>query len=350
METKVVIMKEEDIQEDDLKEAAQYIKNGEIVAFPTETVYGLGANALDEKAVSKIFEAKGRPQDNPLIIHVCDKNITPYVRDISEKAERLMELFWPGPLTLLFYKKDIIPYKTSAGLSTVGVRMPDNKIALKLIEQSGVPIAAPSANLSGRPSTTNVHHCIEDLSGKIPYIIGSEESRVGVESTIVDCTGQTLCVLRPGGITLEQLRMVDSNVYIDPAILKKEEADLKPKAPGMKYRHYAPKSPLKIVKGDVQRTITQINHMIQQYKLQGKLVGVLATEETKNSYIDAEVIFSVGSREKIEEIAYNLFDALRKFDSTDVDVIISEAFEEENIGVAIMNRLKKSAGFNIIEV
>lgn len=350
MKTKIIILKQNDIDEKIIEEAAQCIKNGEVVAFPTETVYGLGADALNSKAVNKIFQAKGRPQDNPLIIHVADFNIEKYVKEVPEKARKLMEKYWPGPLTLILNKSDMIPENTSAKLSTVGVRMPDNPIALELIKKSGTTIAAPSANISGRPSPTEVEHCIEDLDGKIPYILGGGSCNVGVESTIVDCTSNTLCVLRPGGITLEMLKEVDENVYIDPQILKKVEGDFKPKAPGMKYRHYAPKAPVKIIKGNLKKTIEKINSLVQNYIDDNKLVGIIATEETKEQYNINAVVLSMGSRNSIEDIAHNLFKVLRDFDELNVDVILSEAIEEQGIGIAIMNRLKKSAGFNIEEV
>lgn len=350
LKTEIILMEEDNIDIDAIKLAAEFIKNGEIIAFPTETVYGLGANALDEEAVKKIFMAKGRPQDNPLIIHVNSFNIEPYVKNIPHKAKRLMEEYWPGPLTLILEKSDLIPYTTSANLDTIGIRMPRNNVALNLIRECGVPIAAPSANLSGKPSTTTVSHCIEDLKGKIPYILGGEESEVGIESTIVDCTSDTLCVLRPGAITLDMLKKIDSNAYIDPQILGKVTENFKPKAPGMKYRHYAPKAPLKIIKGDMKKTIEKINDMVQNYMEIHKKVGIIATEETKDAYNKGAIILSVGSRERLEEVAYNLFNILREFDNLGVDYILSESFLEEEIGVAIMNRLKKSAGFNIEEI
>ena len=241
MKTKVAIIKNLNEDKDFINEAGNIIKSGGTVAFPTETVYGLGADALNGEAVKKIFLAKGRPQDNPLIIHVSSKKIEKFVKDVPPVAEKLMDKFWPGPMTIILNKKDIVPDETSAGLSTIGVRMPNSEIALKLIEAAGVPIAAPSANISGRPSPTDVERCIEDLDGKIDYILGGERSDIGVESTIVDCTVNPPMVLRPGGITLEMLRTVDENIVIDEALKKKPSADLKPKAPGMKYRHYAPK-------------------------------------------------------------------------------------------------------------
>lgn len=237
METKVAIIK--DIKKDIkfIEEAAQVIKNGGIVAFPTETVYGLGANALNENSVKKIFVAKGRPQDNPLIVHVSSKDVSGLVKKVPEVAEKLINKFWPGPLTIILEKKDIIPNVTSANLNTIGIRMPNSEIALKLIELSEKPIAAPSANISGRPSPTEVERCVEDLNGRVEYIIGGESSDIGVESTIIDCTVNPPMILRPGGITLEMLREIDSNIDIDEALKSKPNENLKPKAPGMKYRH-----------------------------------------------------------------------------------------------------------------
>ena len=255
METKVAIIK--DINKDIkfIEEAGAIIRDGGTVAFPTETVYGLGANALDEEAVKKIFIAKGRPQDNPLIVHVCSKNISELVKEVPEVAQRMIDKFWPGPLTIILEKNDIIPNMTSANLNTVGIRMPSSEIALKLIELSKRPIAAPSANISGRPSPTEVERCIEDLNGKVDYIIGGESSDIGVESTIIDCTVNPPLVLRPGGITLEMLKEIDSNIEIDSALKSKPTENFKPKAPGMKYRHYAPKAHLKIIKGKNEKTI-----------------------------------------------------------------------------------------------
>lgn len=349
METKVVLLDEQNLDEGIIKEAAEVIKNGALVAFPTETVYGLGADALNGEAVNKIFLAKGRPQDNPLILHVADFNIEPYVKEIPKKARMLMEKYWPGPLTLILNKSNIVPENTSAKLSTIGIRMPNNPIALKLIKMAGTPIAAPSANLSGKPSPTTVNHCIEDLKGKIEYIIGGRSCEVGVESTIVDCTSDKLCVLRPGGVTMDMLREVDPEVYIDPVILKKMDGKFKPKAPGMKYRHYAPKAPVKIIKGDLKKTIAKINELVQNYIDDNKSVGIIATEETRDFYKQGNVL-SIGSRNNEGEIAKNLFKVLRDFDDLNIDYILSEAFEEVGLGIAIMNRLKKSAGFNIIEV
>ena len=349
METKIAIVKnlKEDIKY--LNEAATIIKEGGIVAFPTETVYGLGANALNDEAVKKIFIAKGRPQDNPLIIHVASKDISEYVKDVPEVAKRIIDKFWPGALTLILNKKDIVPNVTSANLKSVGVRMPSNIIAKKLIELSGVPIAAPSANISGRPSPTDVERCIEDLSGKVEYILGGEKSDVGVESTIVDCTVDPPLILRPGGVTLEMLKTVDERIEIDRGIMSKPTDDFKPKAPGMKYRHYAPKAKLKIVSGDSKKTIEKINEMVHNYIDEGKKVGILASEENSSFYTMGEVI-TLGSIHNMSQVAHNLFEALRSFDDIGVDVIIAEAFEEKGVGIAVMNRLNKAAGYDIINI
>ncbi|WP_127837045.1 L-threonylcarbamoyladenylate synthase [Clostridium prolinivorans] len=349
MKTKVVILDECNLDKDALKEAGKVLRNGGLVAFPTETVYGLGANALDKEAVKKIFIAKGRPQDNPLIVHVADFNIEHLVEDIPKVAQKLINKFWPGPLTIILNKSFIIPDETSAGLKSVGIRMPSNIIARELIREAGVPVAAPSANISGRPSPTEVSRCIEDLDGKVDFILGGGRCDVGLESTIIDCTVNPPCVLRPGGITLNMLKEVEPSIYLDPAVMEKPKGDFKPKAPGMKYRHYAPKAPLKIIRGDLKKTIAKINEIVQNSIDENKKVGILATDESKNLYPKG-IVISLGSRNEIENIGKNLFEALRTFDDAGVDIILSEAFDENELGIAIMNRLKKSAGFNIIDV
>ncbi len=332
-----------------IEEAAKVIKEGGIVAFPTETVYGLGADALNAEAVKKIFEAKGRPQDNPLIIHVASKDVSKYVSNVSEVAEKLMNKFWPGPLTVVLNKKDIVPNVTSANLSTIGIRMPDNEVALKLIELSGTTIAAPSANISGRPSPTDIERCVEDLNGKVDCIIGGQKSKVGVESTIVDCTVNPPVVLRPGGVTLEMLREVDSEIELDKGLMTKPTEDFKPKAPGMKYKHYAPNAKVRIISGNNEKVVEKIQEMVHNYIDNGKRVGILSSKENADKYKMGEVI-SIGSLYKLEEVAQNLFEDLRKFDDINVDIILAEAYEEKGVGIAIMNRLKKSAGYDIINV
>ena len=349
MKTEYVDLREgKDIKEG-VKKAAEIIKRGGLVAFPTETVYGLGANGLDENAVPKIYEAKGRPSDNPLILHISKLDeIEDIVKEIPKSALILAEEFWPGPLTMVFKKSECIPYRTTGGLESVAIRMPSNKIARELIEAAGVPIAAPSANSSGRPSPTKAAHVIYDLDGKIDMVIDGGEVDIGIESTIVDVTGEVPVILRPGFITEKMLSEAIGRVEIDEVVKSlSPDKDLKPKAPGMKYRHYAPRGKMTIYKGSHSKVVERINEEIS--KLEGKKTGVLATDETK-SYYRADIIISLGSREDGESIAHNLFDALRKFDDDDVEFIYSEGFDENKLGFAIMNRLHKSAGYNIINV
>ena len=310
------------IDKNELKKQAELLKEGKTVIFPTETVYGLGANALNENSVKKIFVAKGRPQDNPLIVHVSSKDVSGLVKKVPEVAEKLINKFWPGPLTIILEKKDIIPNVTSANLNTIGIRMPNSEIALKLIELSEKPIAAPSANISGRPSPTEVERCVEDLNGRVEYIIGGESSDIGVESTIIDCTVNPPMILRPGGITLEMLREIDSNIDIDEALKSKPNENLKPKAPGMKYRHYAEKN---------------------------NDVAILTTDENLDKFDKGNVI-SLGSEKDLSQIAKHLFEALRKCDDMGVKYILCQGFEEKGVGVAIMNRLTKAAGYDIVDV
>lgn len=349
METKISII--EDLEKDEkfIDEAAKVIKNGGLVAFPTETVYGLGANALDSEAVKKIFIAKGRPQDNPLIIHIADKkDLYKYGENIPHIAKMLADKFWPGPMTLIVEKNSIIPNVTSANLDTIGIRMPSDEVAKKLIEKSEVAIAAPSANLSGKPSPTDVKRCIEDLDGRVDYVLGYSESEVGVESTIIDITVDPPCILRPGGITLEMLKEVSKDIYIDKGIISADDS-LKPKAPGMKYKHYSPKARVRVVDGPLDKCVEKINEMVHNYIDEGLKVGVMATDETRDNYKEG-LVLSLGKRQDLSTIAKNLFSTLREFDDNNIDIIISEAFIEKGLGVAIMNRLKKACGFDIIKI
>ncbi|MET7018978.1 L-threonylcarbamoyladenylate synthase [Bacillus mycoides] len=324
-----------------LKEAARLLRENEAVAFPTETVYGLGANAMDDEAIAKIFEAKGRPSDNPLIVHIGTKSqLDGIVREIPPVAEKLMEHFWPGPLTIILPRKKGISERVTAGLNTVGVRMPDHPVALALIEEANVPVAAPSANRSGRPSPTLASHVYEDLNGKIAGIVDGGATGVGVESTVIDCTSEVPTILRPGGITKEQLEAVIGNVSLDPALKDEKE---KPKSPGMKYTHYAPKAPLSIVEGSREF----IQRIVDEKKKEGFKVGVLTTEEYQHVY-NADVVLSCGVRSDLASVATKLYDVLRTFDASEVDVIFSESFPNEGIGNAIMNRLTKAAGHQII--
>lgn len=349
METKVAIIKDINTDIRFIEEAGKVIRNGGTVAFPTETVYGLGANALDDEAVKKIFIAKGRPQDNPLIIHVSTKEISGLVKDVPEVAQKIIDKFWPGPLTVILEKKDIIPNVTSANLNTIGIRMPNSEIALKLIELAERPIAAPSANISGRPSPTEVERCVEDLNGRVDYIIGGESSDIGVESTIVDCTVNPPLVLRPGGITLEMLKEINPEIELDKALKSKPNDYFKPKAPGMKYKHYAPNAHLKIIKGKNEKTIEIINEIVENYIEKGNDVAILTTNENLNKFNNGKVI-SLGSENDLKEIAKNLFEALRKCDDLGVQYILCQGFEENGVGLAIMNRLNKAAGYDILEV
>ena len=337
------------IDKNEIKKQAELIKEGKTVIFPTETVYGLGANALDDEAVRKIFIAKGRPQDNPLIIHVSTKEISGLVKDVPEVAQKIIDKFWPGPLTVILEKKDIIPNVTSANLNTIGIRMPNSEIALKLIELAERPIAAPSANISGRPSPTEVERCVEDLNGRVDYIIGGESSDIGVESTIVDCTVNPPLVLRPGGITLEMLKEINPEIELDKALKSKPNDDFKPKAPGMKYKHYAPNAHLKIIKGKNEKTIEIINEIVENYIEKGNDIAILTTNENLNKFNNGKVI-SLGSENDLKEIAKNLFEALRKCDDLGVQYILCQGFEENGVGLAIMNRLNKAAGYDILEV
>ena len=349
MKTKIVKVNQLNPEPDLIKEGADFIKEGKLVAFPTETVYGLGANGLDEEAVSKIFIAKGRPQDNPLILHISSiEEIEPLVESISKEAEILMRKFWPGPLTMLFKRSNMVPDIITAGLSTVAIRMPNHPVALELIKASGVPIAAPSANTSGKPSPTLAQHVIDDVYGKIDMVIDGGATGVGLESTVLDLTEGIPTILRPGGITLEDLKLIIPNVELDLSIIKDGEKII-PKSPGQKYRHYAPKADMIVFSGGIEEIVNAIKNRTIEYVNQGRLVGIMATDETKNRY-DKGLVISVGSRENKGSIAHNLFNILRLFDEKGVDVILSEGVEFGNIGTAIMNRLKKASGGNIINV
>ena len=349
MKTEYVDLRDGKDVKEGIYKAAEIIKNGGLVAFPTETVYGLGANGLDENAVPKIYEAKGRPSDNPLILHISEfDEIENIVKEIPDVAFVLADEFWPGPLTMVFKKSDIVPYRTTGGLESVAVRMPSNKIARELIKMAGVPVAAPSANSSGRPSPTKADHVLCDLDGKIDMVIDGGTVDIGLESTIVDVTGEVPVILRPGFITEEMLSEAIGRVKTDDAVKNlSPDKDLKPKAPGMKYRHYAPQGKMTIYKGKSEKVVKIINE--ETAKSEGKKTAVLATDETKR-YYKADIVISVGSREDCESIAHNLFDTLRSFDDMGAEIIFSEGFDESRLGFAIMNRLHKSAGYNIVNV
>lgn len=349
VETKISKVNPLNPERDILMEAAKLIREGHLVAFPTETVYGLGANGLDEAAAAKIFDAKGRPQDNPLILHVSSiEEVEPLVESISHESEKLMDRFWPGPLTILFKRSSLIPDIITAGLDTVAIRMPSHPIAKELIRLSGVPIAAPSANTSGRPSPTLASHVIEDLYGKIHMIIDGGSTGVGLESTVLDLTGEVPIILRPGGVTLEDLQEIIPNVEEDLSIIADSE-DIVPRSPGQKYRHYAPKADMIVFSGQLPNMVRAINAKAAEYIKDGKKVGIMATDETKDEY-KAGIIISMGSRKRKETIAQNLFNTIRLLDGEGVDIILSEGVELSHIGTAIMNRLKKASGGKIIKV
>ena len=333
-----------------IQTAAKILQEGGLVAFPTETVDGLGGNGLDGTACEKIYIAKGRPSDNPLILHISEfEELNPIVREISPAAQKLMDAFWPGPLTMVFPKSDIVPEKATGGLDTVAVRFPNHPVARAIIKAAGLPIAAPSANSSGKPSPTRASHVEFDLNGKIDMIVDGGAAEWGLESTIVDVSGEVPMILRPGAVTKEMMEEVVGTVEIDPAILQKPAADLKPKAPGMKYTHYSPKAEVILVKGETTAVADEINRLAAEDMAHGLKTGVMATEETKDLY-KADIILSLGSRERPEEIGANLFKYLRKFDFLGAERVYSEVFSEEGEGMAIMNRLNKAAGYCVIDL
>ncbi|SIS41183.1 L-threonylcarbamoyladenylate synthase [Salimicrobium flavidum] len=323
-----------------MKEAAAALKKGEAVAFPTETVYGLGADATRETAVQKIFEAKGRPADNPLIVHIGDRSqLGSVASHWTETAEKCMDAFWPGPLTIIVPSNNQAASNVTAGLGTIGVRMPDHPVALDLLREVGLPVAAPSANSSGKPSPTTAQHVYQDLHGKIAGIVDGGRTGVGVESTVVDCTSDIPVILRPGGVTKEDLEQVFREVRVDPALLDTEE---QPKSPGMKYRHYAPEVPLWLVEGDDQKFAA----LLDEYKRQGEKVGVIASRELAEN-LDHSPLIECGSRHDLTEVAGELYGALRAFNRSEVSLILCESFEETEVGAAVMNRLRKAADFTV---
>jgi len=339
MRTKLFTIRDITIDQEKIIEASKLLANGELVAFPTETVYGLGADATNEAAVAGIFTAKGRPQDNPLIVHVASEaQCRELVEKIPEYVNVLMEKFSPGPITFVLPHKGGLARNVTAGLTTVGVRIPDHPLALALIEKSGCPIAAPSANTSGKPSPTQAWHVAADLDGQIAGIVDGGATGIGVESTVVDCTGEKPVILRPGGVTQEMIESV-LGFELDQ---KKEmpEAD-KPKSPGMKYRHYAPELPLWLVEGNTE----SLQQLINDEQKKGKRIAVLARNEVANK-LTASSILNLG--EQPEEIAACLYDALRRYTKTDADLLICEAFSKQGIGEAIMNRLTKAADAYIV--
>ncbi|MCK9443990.1 MAG: L-threonylcarbamoyladenylate synthase [Tissierellaceae bacterium] len=349
METRIVKIDENHIDKGLMEEAVEIIKNGGLVAFPTETVYGLGANGLNEEAVRKIFQAKGRPQDNPLILHVhSTQQVKELVVEIPEIARICMEKFWPGPITFLLKRSQIVPDIITAGLDTVAIRMPENKIALELIRMANTPIAAPSANISGRPSPTSANHVIDDLMGKVHMIIDGGKTGVGLESTVLDLSGDLPMILRPGGVTKEELSQIIPNIAIDSSIMREGEG-IVPKSPGQKYRHYAPKAEMIVYNGEIHSIVEAIRDNTKRYKEIGKSVGIICTDETKGLYTHGYII-SMGSRKNKETIARNLFNILRTLDGKEIDIILAEGVELSDLGIAIMNRMMKAASGNVIDV
>lgn len=347
MKTKIIQLDEEHIDQAAMAEAGRVICAGGLVAFPTETVYGLGGDALNAASSGRIYAAKGRPSDNPLIVHIADMDgLEKITAQVPEIALRLADRFWPGPLTMIFKKADCVPYATTGGLDTVAVRMPSNKIARELIRISGRYIAAPSANLSGRPSPTDAKHVIQDLYGRVDMILDGGESDIGLESTIIDLSGENPAILRPGYITEEMLGELIAGIETDKGILDMN-LDIAPKAPGMKYRHYAPKGSLVIVEGDQEQVTAYINSRLEEHKAEGKRTGVIATDETAAGY-RADSVKSVGKRGDESTIAKHLFRILREFDDEEIQIIYAEAFESTGVGCAIMNRLLKAAGHKVI--
>jgi len=340
----------DNIDEQKMQEAGELIAAGELVGFPTETVYGLGGDALHPDASQKIYAAKGRPSDNPLIIHIAEvSDLERVAKIVPEQAKKLADAFWPGPLTMVVWKNENVPYATTGGLDTVAVRMPNHPVALDLIRKSGKLIAAPSANTSGRPSPTEASHVMEDLEGRIAMVLDGGPVGIGIESTIIDLTEEVPMVLRPGYITPEMLsEVLGEEVIIDPGIIAADDTT-KPKAPGMKYKHYAPKADMVIVDGEKEKVVEKITELISNAKAVGKKAAVIATNETKNLY-QADVVLSIGTREEEDSIAKHMYKILRDCDKLDVDEIYSESFKTPRIGQAIMNRLLKAAGHQVIHV
>lgn len=357
MNTVIWRVQPDGIENNIIKKAADLLKDGGLVAFPTETVYGLGANGLDPTAIRKIFQAKGRPQDNPLILHVADINqVSCLVENIPLKAQLLMKEFWPGPLTLVLPKSSSVPEEITAGLNSVAIRMPAHPIALALIREAGIPIAAPSANRSGYPSPTTASHVLDDLEGKIDAVLDGGPTGIGLESTVLDVCGEVPVILRPGGITEEDLKRVIGKVEIDPGII---EPKITPKSPGMKYTHYSPQAEVILVHGENPGIIAiRILTLLKKLGSENKKIALLLTDETLG-YLDKSqellngkklaYIKKIGSRHDLEGIARLIYDELRYCDKVGADVIVTETYREEGIGRALMNRLLKSSGYRIVD-
>ncbi len=345
------------IDADKLRTAADIITGGGIVAFPTETVYGLGANAFDTKAVEKIFKAKGRPQDNPLILHISEfEDIGKLTEEIPQIAEKLAAAFWPGPMTLVMKKSRLVPYNATAGLDTVAIRMPAHPVAAALIKLAGVPIAAPSANISGAPSPTNADHVLRDLDGRIDAVIDSGSTHIGLESTVIDITSNRPIILRPGAVTREQVEELTASFIEedtgeeDAGPLSTGRSDGAPRSPGVKHRHYSPKASLMVIDGKAGKAADVAATIASKFISAGRKTAVMATDETLDMYGGIPDVYSMGARSDPSTIAAGIYSLLRKLDSLEYEVIIAESIEDKGLGAAIMNRLNKASGYNIIKV
>lgn len=347
MKTRIIQIQEESTGSQALREAGEVIRSGGLVAFPTETVYGLGGDALNAASSKKIYAAKGRPCDNPLIVHISEFGaLNKIVKEIPAEARVLAQKYWPGPLTMILKKAACVPLETTGGLDTVAVRMPSHKIAMALIAAAGGYVAAPSANRSGRPSPTAVQYVIEDLDGRVDVIIDGGEADIGLESTIIDLTGKVPMILRPGYITEDMLRETLGSIERDGAMM---DENARPRAPGMKYRHYAPRGSLTVVEGKETQRVAYINQRLSEHRRQGQKTGVIATDETREDY-QADSVKSLGKRQEEKEAARHLFRILREFDQENVEIIYAESFQSRGIGEAIMNRLLKAAGHQTIQL
>lgn len=350
MFTKIVRVDPADTDSNSIREAAELIRAGELVAFPTETVYGLGADALCPRAAKRIYAAKGRPSDNPLIVHIAEYGqLAGIARELPPQAELLADAFWPGPLTMIVWKNERVPSETSGGLPTVAVRMPEHPVALRLIKESGCLIAAPSANRSGRPSPTEAAHVAADMDGRIPLILDGGPVGIGIESTIIDLTEEIPTILRPGYITKEMLAgALGEEVRVDPGIIA-ADSDTRPKAPGMKYRHYAPEADLILLEGEQEKVIAEVNRLTEAGRRAGRRIGVMASDETADRY-HADYVIRTGASGDGVAAARRLYRALREFDSQKVDVIYAESPAAQGVGFAVMNRLLKAAGHQVLYV
>jgi len=351
MKTKILKIDSSKFIASELQEAAQILRSGGLIAFPTETVYGLGADGLNPEASKKIYAAKGRPSDNPLILHIADfEALNELTVECPEMGRKLAEAFWPGPITIIFNKSKKVPYSTTGGLDTVAIRMPSHPVAYELIRQSGIYVAAPSANVSGRPSPTKAEHVIEDMDGKIEMIIDGGKVEIGLESTIVDVTGPIATILRPGYITASMIEEVIGPIEYDRAVLTRvKDSTIVPKAPGMKYKHYAPKGDLTIYEGNSESVIKAINKIAADKLLAGYKIGIIATDETIQCYPNG-IVKTIGTRRDDATIGRGLFEILREFDSEGAEYIFTESFENNQLGQAIMNRLLKASGYHIEKV